>query len=371
MPTQQSVPPGEARVPLTRSTVFPLVGDRATWRQEHLLPIFVTLVVAIALFGVPFPWPQRIVNGKPAPAEITEAWQVLSILALYIAFMVNYYVNQMCDRARPGWLLALAALFTFVLMSSPVWDYWASIFYIVIPGQSLEKSPNAAAQIAGNIFGTGLAEEGVKAFPLLVLALLGAGFGLLSRHTGRMLGACFAGLRRHICLNEPLDGIVLGVASGSGFFIQETLGQYVPAAMSHEKYPAAQAFEGLVILLARGLPDLAEHSAWAGLAGYFVGLAVLRPTMTVILLPIGWLSAAALHGAWDASSDLIHSAFIVPVWIAIGLLSYALLAGAISKARNISPRLTQQSAPRVKPQSTMPIAVLAAAVPAALEDDSG
>ena len=91
-------------------------------------------------------------------------------------------------------------------------------------------------------------------------------------------------------------------------------------------------------MLARGLPELTAHPAYSGLFGYFIGLTVLRPGMAVLLIPLGWLSAAALHGAWDATSDLIHSALIgAPVHLVIGVLSYALLAGAIFQARDISP----------------------------------
>jgi hypothetical protein len=46
------------------------------------------------------------------------------------------------------------------------------------------------------------------------------------------------------------------------------------------------------------------------LFGYFIGLSVLRPGMAVLLIPLGWLSAAALHGAWDATNDLVDSALI-------------------------------------------------------------
>jgi RsiW-degrading membrane proteinase PrsW (M82 family) len=60
--------------------------------------------------------------------------------------------------------------------------------------------------------------------------------------------------------------------------------------------------------------------------------------MAVLLIPLGWLSAAVLHGAWDAASDLTDLDVIgVSVRVVIGLLSYALLAGAIFKARDISP----------------------------------
>lgn len=366
------LPSEQTKFQVSRSMMFPLVGGRSTWRQEHLLPIFVTLCIAIALFAVPFPWPQLTIKGKPAPATINEAWQVFSVLALYIAFVVSYYVNQLCGRARPGWLLAFAALFTFLMLGSPLWHYWYDFFYSVIPGDALEKSSNPIAAVAGFIFGTGLCEEGFKAWPLFVLALLGGGLAALSRRSKGRTSRFFAGLRRRIGLCEPLDGIVLGVASGSGFFINETLGQYLPEAMSQQKYPSAQAFDGLVLLLARGLPDLAEHSAWAGLFGYFIGLSVLQPRMAVFLIPLGWLSAAALHGAWDGIGNVIGSAYAgVPLLISDGVLSYALLAGAIFKAREISPRLALQSTLVVQPHAAIPAVALASGGSVALEDDSG
>lgn len=349
----------QAGFQISRSMVFPLVGGRSTWRQEHLLPIFVTLVVGIALFGIPYPWPQIVIKGQPAPAEINAAWQAFSIIGLYIAFMVNYYINQMCGRPRSGWMLAVVAVSTFLLLSLPLWSYWFGFFYYVIPGNRLEKSADAVVRLAGYFFGTGLCEEGFKSLPLFALALLGAGLAHLSRHRKGKPSARLAGLRKRICLCEPLDGIVFGVASGSGFFLNETLGQYVPKAMSKVKYPAAQAFDGLLVLLGRGLPDLAEHSAWAGLFGYFIGLSVLQPRMAIVLLPLGWLSAAVLHAGWDGIGAVTDNGLIIIVfWTLLGLLSYALLAGAIFKARDISPRLALEPAPGAPAQAAGSAAAL-------------
>jgi hypothetical protein len=90
------------------------------------------------------------------------------------------------------------------------------------------------------------------------------------------------------------------------------------------------------------------------LFGYFIGLSVLRPGMAVLLIPLGWLSAAVLHGAWDATNDLVSSNLInVPVHVVIGVLSYALLAGAIFKARDISPSFAARC-PQALPQGIGP-----------------
>ncbi len=351
MATGQTSKLTETRFKLSLNVVFPLLGGRSTWSHEHLLPIFVSLIVALMLMAVPFPGLQLMMGGKPAPAGINEAWQVFSILAIYIAFIINYYINQMCGRARSGLLQALVSVIMFWLLTSRFWDHWYDLFYFVIPAQSLEKSSNALAVIAGDIFGTGLGEEGFKALPLMGLAALSVAFAFLSRRTGGRLSGVLSGVTEHFGLREPLDGIVLGAASGSGFFIYETLVQYVPQVIENAKDPANGAFDGLVQVLGRGLPELTAHSAYSGLFGYFIGLSVLRPGMAVLLIPLGWLSAAALHGAWDATNDLVDSALIgVPVHLVIGVLSYALLAGAIFKARDISPSFAARC-PRAVPRT--------------------
>jgi RsiW-degrading membrane proteinase PrsW (M82 family) len=333
--------PAETKFKLSLDVVFPLLGGRSTWSHEHLLPVFVSLIVALLLFMVPLPWLQLKMAGKPAAPGINEAWQVFSILGVYIAFIINYYINQMSGRARSGWLQALVTVMTFWLLTTPFWDRWYDRFDSVIPAQSPEKSPNPLAVIAGNFVGAGLGEEGFKALPLIGLAVATVAFAFWSRRAGPRLCAVLSGFIAHFGLREPLDGIVLGAASGSGFFIYETLVQYVPQVI--EKSKGNMAFDGLVQLLARGLPELTAHAAYSGLFGYFVGLSVLRPGMALLLIPLGWLSAAVLHGAWDATSDLTDLDLIgVLLRVVIGVLSYALLAGAIFKARDISPSFAQR-----------------------------
>jgi RsiW-degrading membrane proteinase PrsW (M82 family) len=214
---------------------------------------------------------------------------------------------------------------------------------------------------------TGLCEEGFKALPVGALAILGARLGVLSGHTQGRTSRLLAGLGRRIGVTEPLDGIVLGAASGSGFFITETLGQYVPGTISQVKDVGTQAFDGLVLLLGRGLPDVAEHSAWAGLFGYFIGLTALRPAMAIYLLPLGWLSAAALHAGWDGIDAVTSSGFVIlGFWLFLGVFSYALLAGAIFKACEISPTLACKSA---SPDDVRVPATLAPATAATLGSD--
>src|ERR1700685_2097787 len=85
--------PTETKFKLSLDVVFPLLGGHSAWSHEHLLPIFASLIVALMLMAVPFPWLHLMMEGKPAPPEINQAWQVFSILAIYIAFITNYYIN--------------------------------------------------------------------------------------------------------------------------------------------------------------------------------------------------------------------------------------------------------------------------------------
>jgi RsiW-degrading membrane proteinase PrsW (M82 family) len=325
---QVSVSAEEAGFQLSRSMVFPLVGGRRTWSQEHIIPILATILVSLGMMVALQP-------GQTGAAQLQQAWLIFWIIALYIALMINVYIYNICERAAPWWLFVGVAAFTFLLLGSPIWNSWSAFWYHVVPSLQWHQSPSHAVQLVGWYF-VGLCEEGFKALPLFALILLSAGLAFLGRHAPGRLGAVLANLAKRVGISGPLNGIILGVASGTGFFLNETLEQYVPETMSAAKHSGSQAFDGLVILLARGLPTLTGHCAYSGLFGYFIGLSVLRPKMAIYLLPIGYFSAAALHGAWDAVDGVSQNGFLIlGLYLFLALLSYALLAGAIFKAREI------------------------------------
>ncbi|HEX3949459.1 MAG TPA: PrsW family glutamic-type intramembrane protease [Steroidobacteraceae bacterium] len=328
MANELSASAGGAGFQLSRSMVFPLVGGRRTWSQEHLLPIIATILVSLGMMVALQP------DVQPAGVgQIQQAWAVYWIIALYIALMINTYIYHMCERAAPWWLIPGVAAFTFLLMASPFFNYWAALFDR--EGMHWRHSPYYVVQLAG-WYVVGLCEEAFKALPLFALILLGAGLTYLGRRAPGRLGAVHAGLAKHVRISGPLDGMILGVASGTGFFLYETPVIYLPRLMGTAHDSGSQAFNGLVALLGRGLPTLTGHCAYSGLFGYFIGLSVLRPKMAIYLLPVGYLSAAALHGAWDAADTVSQNGFVVlGLYLFLALLSYALLGGAMFKAREI------------------------------------
>ncbi|WNN89829.1 PrsW family glutamic-type intramembrane protease [Gloeocapsopsis dulcis] len=72
--------------------------------------------------------------------------------------------------------------------------------------------------------------------------------------------------------------------------------------------------------------------AYSGYFGYFIGLSILKPSKRWSILAIGYLSSAGLHAFWNATAS---SNFVLA--IVIGIISYAFLAAAILKARQLSP----------------------------------
>ena len=73
--------------------------------------------------------------------------------------------------------------------------------------------------------------------------------------------------------------------------------------------------------------------AYAGYFGYFIGLSVIKPEQRWKILLIGLVSASIPHALWDT----VLSMDTVPLEAACALLSYAVLAAAVLKAREISP----------------------------------
>jgi hypothetical protein len=90
---------------------------------------------------------------------------------------------------------------------------------------------------------------------------------------------------------------------------------------------------GIKWLIIRSIDLSFGHMAYAGYFGYFIGLSVIKPEQRWKILLIGLASASLPHALWDT----VASMDTVPLQAAIALLSYAVLAAAVLKAREISP----------------------------------
>jgi RsiW-degrading membrane proteinase PrsW (M82 family) len=294
-----------------------LSTGRDLTQKAYLAPSIITVSFVVALF---------LAVGHSIVFNL--------LLAGYLALAAYYFVYQLCGKRKPWWILVCAALGTIAVLRSPVLPLSILLFRHVLPGQVPEngESIDFLVLLIRMFFGAGLMEELLKVLPLGILLI-----------AGRLVPFPWD---RRIGIWEPLDGILLGAASAVGFTLLETLGQYVPDIIQHTTLQVGEGLNelaGLQLLIPRLLGSIAGHMAYSGYFGYFIGLSVLKPRQSVVILTIGYLTAAGLHALWNAMGS------VSPIILAlVGILSYAFLAAAILKARSLSPTRSQNFATRLR-----------------------
>ncbi|MBW4571631.1 MAG: PrsW family intramembrane metalloprotease [Tolypothrix carrinoi HA7290-LM1] len=296
--------------------LFPIISTgKDLTRKAYLIPGMLTVVFVVLMFAT---------VGHPQANQV--------IVATYIAFAAYYFVYQLCGKQKPWWVLLASALTTTLILLSPLLDIFIFVFRGILPGKlpSFEDTSTFTELLVRYFFGAGLMEELLKALPVLGAYAI-----------ARLLPSP---LRERVGVWEPLDGILLGTASAVGFTLLETLGQYVPYITENASVQsgiAAGQLVGLQLLIPRILGSVAGHMAYSGYLGYFIGLAVLKPRRSWQILPVGYLSASALHALWNATGSINALLLVV-----VGVLSYAFLMAAILKARVLSPTRSQNFATR-------------------------
>lgn len=296
--------------------LFPIISTgKDLTRKAYLIPGILTVVFVVLMFAT---------VGQPQANQV--------IVASYIAFAAYFFVYQLCGKQKPWWVIIAVVLATMFILLSPLLDSFIFVFRTILPGKlpSDQDSLTFTELLVRMFFGAGLMEELLKAVPVFGAFLIGS-----------MLRSPW---RERIGVWEPLDGILLGTASAVGFTLLETLGQYVPDITQNVAQQAgvgAGQLVGLQLLIPRILGSVAGHMAYSGYLGYFIGLAVLKPRRSWQILPVGYLSASALHALWNATGSINALLLVV-----VGVLSYAFLMAAILKARALSPTRSQNFATR-------------------------
>jgi RsiW-degrading membrane proteinase PrsW (M82 family) len=282
----------------TQSQLFPLSSQNVhLMRRRFFAPAVVTLIAVVAMFAA---------GNSPDEFNI--------VLGVYLGLVGFYAVYLICGRYKPWWVLAGACGVTMLLIA-PV----LALPYDTLPCQSAGE----AAPLIGRIVSfvilfvfmaliAGLPEELLKSVPVFIAKAIG------KRST--------SSLAAYIKVADPLDGILLGAASGLGFTLVETLGRYVPAQVAH-----CSSLEGLQLLLPRTIGSLVGHMAYSGYFGYFIGLSALRPERKWKTLLVGYLSAAALHTFWNAGGAFGSAFLIIP-----GGLALVCFGSAIVRARQLA-----------------------------------
>jgi RsiW-degrading membrane proteinase PrsW (M82 family) len=192
---------------------------------------------------------------------------------------------------------------------------------------TLEVTLHASNTALGHsIYSVGIPEELAKAIPVLAVALCYPHRRSMSPRDYLFLGA--------------VSGLVFGASEVVHYFTVNGLDEFyltvksaIPAIESLINSGHSASNSLFVVLIGpvryfvlefvwRFLTDPITHACWAGLTGYFIGLAATRRHKWYTVSWIGLAAAAVLHGFNDWSRVNGH-----PVWIIVTLVSGILFLG--------------------------------------------
>jgi RsiW-degrading membrane proteinase PrsW (M82 family) len=358
--------PGGAMLQSATPTKSQLIPVLTKWqdigKKSELAPIVVTIVTVLLLFltmnGDVIDYSYRFIDGdKVYGGTIYTSWYLI-LICLYLMLLSLYFIRRVAGKDKSWLALIGVGLFTgyllFLFQTEHDFAWMYDFFHGTLAGGEPNSKDALTETFVKHFLGTGFFEETFKALPLFIIAIAGAYMPQT--------------MRSKFGIEEPLDGILLGAASGGGFAFWETIGQYISrelvknwkissavylhgvppnltaigtwlSKLNDKQYAIvfAQGKEmmgwqpGLSLLIPRSLGEAFGHMAYAGCFGYFIGLAVMKPEQRLKILAIGLVSSSLLHALWDS---LDSSSFLLAL---VAILSYAVLAAGILKAREISP----------------------------------
>lgn len=367
----------------SRSQLLPLGG---AWQEVLTKPYFWPGVMAC--LGLTAMWATVGSRGLsvlvPAPGVRGVQVQLplyYAVLALLLTAAGAYAVSRMVGKPKSWWLVPAVIAFVAVLCDTPAMGVLQATFGVIGPDRS-------DGSIVGGffyyLFRAGLPEETLKAIPVAIGVYIGAKL-LVRLHPSHPA--------RQFAVLDPLDGILIGAAAGFGFAFTETLFDYVPRTMVTSEHvlagmlaelkahrlgvqikPGASASglvsemyaafvtlfgrdgaqlrldrivasspsAGLELLLPRLVGNVFGHAAYAGVFGYFIGLAAMKPGQRAKTLAIGLAIACSLHATWNAAASK-SSLFM----FLVAMAAFVMLAVCIVKARQISPDRSQLLASQI------------------------
>ena len=254
-----------------------------TFQFDSIIPYKETLeanlyqdnTIKFLLFFSLFPWTLRLLAGEVGLESI--AW----LLGIYYAVIWGIVLRNLIKPKEFSWSLTVqCVVFTafigisLLLFAQRIPPF--SIFYSAIHVNNLD----IISQIVGFVLGVGLLEESCKALPVYLFLL----------RAGR--------------LNNPLTSAFYGAMSGLGFAIAEGANYSVMYALGLER--GDLRLEDYVLINTIRLVSLPLfHAVWAGIVGYFLGLAAINPSRQSTIIWIGIAVSAVLHGSYDTFSETL------------------------------------------------------------------
>ena len=258
-----------------------------TWLRNPSLRSWPVLLFML-LFTVP-PVAIVVFYNNPGPSTFTEAtW----ILAAYFALAWLLLIAVVVRPATISVLLLSAVIAISVVTEVPLAIWLEKVLH------------SGTSNIVTSIFTVGLPEEFAKAIPVIVIAVA---------------------VRRRI---TPADYLFLGAVSGLVFGASEAE-HYLTNGVGLAGGNPAQDITAALEYVWRFPTDPIMHACWAGITGYFIGLAVYAQRKSgqrrwYAVCWVGLAAATALHGLSDWSTLNGHWAWVaIAVVSAILFLTYA------------------------------------------------
>jgi len=253
------------------------------WARDPALRSWPVLLL-VALVCVP---PIALVMlNNPTEAKIRDiAW----IFAIYfaVAWLLLLGVIVRPQHVSRGMLAAVAVVG--VVTQAPT-----AIF--------LETQLHSNTDSLLDVFTIGLPEELAKAIPIVVVAWI---------------------WRQYWSTQTPRDYLFLGAVSGLVFGAAEVVHYFTDVLGSISGNATGRDLQSITIQYVwRFLTDPIDHACWAGITGYFIGLAITGPYRKYSIGLVGIGIAAVLHGLNDWDPINSH-----PAWVLVTLISVLLFLG--------------------------------------------
>jgi RsiW-degrading membrane proteinase PrsW (M82 family) len=299
------VPSADQRRTAPVSDLFPL-GD---WFRHHALRSFPVLLF-LTLICVPSIALVILDANLSARTFTTAAW-------IFAAYFAIAWLLLLAIIVRPDYVTRrmLAVVIVIALVTQ--------VPLAIVLETALHSSDSS---LGLSILTVGVPEELVKAIPVLAVALL---------------------FRRSVL--TPRDYLFLGAVSGLAFGASEVVRYFTTNSVDDFYHTVQSAAPSIRHLIATGhsapaalfsvligpvwyfivsfvwrfLTDPVTHACWAGVTGYFIGLAATRRHSWLVAL-VGLAIAAILHGLNDWGRVNGHPAWIVIVFVSgVVFLGYA------------------------------------------------
>ena len=201
---------------------------------------------------------------------------VLWLLQVYFCLFWALYFHSLIRPTGAIWKRAIGyAAFT-VLIGIPLLLV-AERLPVISNLISGSESESFVSQFFAFVLGVGLAEELCKAAPLLWFVL-----------------------RKHKVISMR-DGLFLGLMSGLGFAAAEGVRYIFSATLEAAQHSTGEYFIAQMLqAYFRMMSGPVLHGAWAGIVGWFIGVASTQPTgKRWPIVTVGLGLAALLHGLND------------------------------------------------------------------------